>query len=96
MYLNTRQDYENKIEEKGYSEEVKKYFQGLLNSATKWQFDKVLDSEQDANNGDDYKVMEDEERGLVQYELVDNPEGKIFKLGFTIEEVENIIDKCNN
>ena len=94
-YLNSRQDYDNIIEDFGYNEKTKRAYQGLLNSATKWEFDKVLDSEDEADKGDDYKVMEEEERGLVQYKRVENENGKIFKLGFTIEEVEEVIEKCS-
>lgn len=92
--LNSKQDYQNIIDEFGYCKEVKRAYQGLLNTSKKWKFDKLLDSEDNADSGDNYKVMEDEDRGLVQYQLVDNPEGKIFKLGFTISEVEEVISKC--
>jgi len=93
--LNSRQDYNNVIEDFGYNEKVKRHYQGLLNSATKWQFDKVLDSEDEADEGDDYKTMEEEERGLVQYKKVTNENGKIFRLGFTVEEVKEVIEKCS-
>ena len=92
--LNSKKDYQNIIDDFGYGEEVKRAYQGLLNTSKKWQFDKLLDSKENADTGDNYKVMEDEERGLVQYKLVDNPEGKLFKIGFTIQEVQEVIDKC--
>lgn len=92
--LNSKKDYQNIIDDFGYCKEVKRAYKGLLNSTKKWKFDKLLDDKEDANDGDNYKIMEDEERGLVQYKLVDNPNGKLFKLGFTKEEVQEVIDKC--
>ena len=92
--LNSKKDYKNIIDDFGYSKKVKEAYQGLLNTTTKWKFDKLLESKENGDSGDDYKIMEDEERGLVQYKLVDNPDGKLYKLGFKINEVKEVIAKC--
>lgn len=96
--LNSRQDYENIINDFGYTAKVKRAYQGLLNTAQKYEFDKELAAESDrTGSAPEYKVMTQEEEGtekIVQYKLVDNPNGKIFKLGFTIDEVQEVIDQC--
>jgi len=96
--LNSRQDYENIVSDFGYTEKVKRAYQGLLNTAEKYEFDKELAAESDRTGTEpEYKVMTQEEEGtekIVQFKLVDNPNGKIFRLGFTIEEVQEVIDQC--
>jgi len=96
--LNSRQDYENVVNDFGYTAKVKRAYEGLLNTAEKYEFDKELAAESDRTGpAPEYKVMTQEEEGtetIVQYKLVDNPNGKIFKLGFTIDEVQEVIDQC--
>jgi len=96
--LNSRQDYENIVSDFGYTEKVKRAYQGLLNTAEKYEFDKELAAESDRTGpAPEYKVMTQEEEGtekIVQFKLVDNPNGKIFRLGFTVEEVQEVIDQC--
>ncbi|SFL93462.1 hypothetical protein [Halanaerobium salsuginis] len=96
--LNSRQDYENIISDFGYTAKVKRAYEGLLNTAEKYEFDKELAAESDRTGpAPEYKVMTQEEEGtekIVQYKLVNNPDGKIFKLGFTIGEVEEVIAQC--
>jgi len=96
--LNSRQDYENIVSDFGYTEKVERAYQGLLNTAEKYEFDKELAAESDRTGpAPEYKVMTQEEEGtekIVQFKLVDNPNGKIFRLGFTIDEVQEVIDQC--
>lgn len=96
--LNSRQDYENVVSDFGYTAKVKRAYQGLLNTAKKYEFDKELAAESDRTGPEpEYKVMTQEEEGtetIVQYKLVDNPNSKIFKLGFTVDEVQEVIDQC--
>ena len=96
--LNSRQDYENIVSDFGYTEKVKRAYQGLLNTAEKYEFDKELAAESDRTGPTPkYKVMTQEEEGtekIVQFKLVDNPNGKIFRLGFTVDEVQEVIDQC--
>ena len=96
--LNSRQDYENVVNDFGYTAKVKRAYEGLLNTAEKYEFDKELAAESDLTGPEpEYKVMTQEEEGtetIVQYKLVDNPNGKIFKLGFTIDEVQEVVNQC--
>jgi len=96
--LNSRQDYENIVSDFGYTAKVKRSYQGLLNTAEKYEFDKELAAESDRTGpAPEYKVMTQEEEGtekIVQFKLVDNPNGKIFRLGFTVDEVQEVIDQC--
>jgi hypothetical protein len=97
--LNSRQDYENIISDFGYTAKVKRAYQGLLNTAEKYKFDKELAAESDRTGTEpEYKVMneqnEDGSEKIVQFKLVDNPNGKIFRLDFTIDEVEEVIEQC--
>ena len=96
--LNSRQDYENIVSDFGYTEKVKRAYQGLLNTAEKYEFDKELAAESDRTGPEpEYKVMTEEEEGtekIVQFKLVDNSNGKIFRLGFTVDEVQEVIDQC--
>jgi len=96
--LNSRQDYENVVSDFGYTEKVERAYQGLLNTAKKYEFDKELAAESDRTGPEpEYKVMTQEEEGtekIVQFKLVDNPNGKIFRLGFTVNEVQEVIDQC--
>ena len=95
--LNSRQDYENVVNDFGYTAKVKRAYEGLLNTAEKYKFDKELAAESDLTGPEpEYKVMTQEEEGkekIVQYKLVDNPNGKIFKLGFTIDEVQEVVNQ---
>ena len=96
--LNSRQDYENIVSDFGYTAKVKRAYQGLLNTAEKYEFDKELAAESERTGPEpEYKVMTQEEEGtekIVQFKLVDNPNGKIFRLGFTVNEVQEVIDQC--
>jgi hypothetical protein len=96
--LNSRQDYENAVNDFGYTAKVKRAYEGLLNTAEKYEFDKELAAESDRTGpAPEYKVMTQEEEGkekIVQFKLVDNLNGKIFRLGFTVEEVQEVIDQC--
>ena len=97
-YLNTKKDYENVLKKFGYSKKVKSAYQGLLNSAEKYVFDKELNSESERDGEfPDFKVMTEKENDgtekIVQFKKVKNENGKIFKLGFTIEEVKEVINQ---
>jgi hypothetical protein len=96
--LNSRQDYKNVVNDFGYTAKIKRAYEGLLNTAEKYKFDKELAAESDRTGpAPEYKVMTQEEEGtetIVQYKLVDNPNGKIFKLGFTIDEVQEVVNQC--
>lgn len=94
--LNSKKDYENIIKDFGYTEKVKKTYQALLDTNKHYVFDKELANADDADGvKPEYRVMEEEENGttkIVQYKLIDNPSSKLKRLGFTIEEVQEVIE----
>lgn len=89
--LNSKSDYMyvyNHMNENYY----KPIFKALLDSKDAWFFVEEL---KDKNGivDDTHKVVEDEEnKTFSQYELRENPNAKIFRLGFTVEEVQEIIE----
>ena len=97
--LNSKEDYENIVKDFGYCEEVKGAYQALLDTNKHYVFDKELASEDERTGpAPDYKVMKeqqpDETERIVQYKLVDNPDSKLKELGFTENEVQEVIDQC--
>ena len=98
--LNSREDYDNIIDDFGYTSQVKDVYQALLNTDKHYVFDKQLVSESDRTGpAQDYIVMTEENQDgtekIVQYKLVDNPDSKMKQLGFTETEVQEVIDKCS-
>lgn len=98
--LKTKKDYENIVDDFGYTQKVKKAYQALLETDQHYVFDKELATE-DERTGPlpDYKVMKEDDQEtetvkIVQYKLVDNPNSKLKELGFTESEVQEVIDLC--
>lgn len=98
--LNSKADYQNVVDDFGYTQKVKKAYQALLETDKHYKFDKEIASP-DKRTGPfpDYKIMEvkDQETEItkiVQYKLVDNPNSKLKDLGFTKSKVQEVIDKC--
>lgn len=78
-------------------QEVLNHLQGLLNTREKYVFDRVLeDSEEPDGDSPQYTVVERElEDGTVerrQNKLEEDPNGRIFKLGFSVENIQKRID----
>lgn len=92
--LNSRADYENIVRDFGYCPEVKAAYQALLNTDKHYVRDRELgDDEQPDGLKPEYRVLEEDRDGVVkkvQYKLVDNPNSKLKRLGFTAEEVEEV------
>lgn len=71
-------------------------WEGLL-GRWRWEFDRVLDSIDDADEGEDYRVIEvrDEDEGdvieLRQEQRVEDSAARIYRLGFTVSEVEQAV-----
>ena len=98
--LNSREDYENIVDDFGYCKEVKEAYRALLDTNKHYVFDKELASEYERTGpAPDYKVMKEDDQEtetvrIVQYKLVDNPDSKLKELGFTENEVQEVIDQC--
>lgn len=93
--LNTKEDYLYVKEHFDRSQWLPE-FQKLLDTRFGWFFEKHLDKESDGINDDTHKVVTleiDSENPTAydQYEYRENPQAKIFQLGFTVEEVSEII-----
>jgi len=74
-------------------------WRSLLQGRWRWEFDKELDSEDDASSGEGYRVRKevDDETGdvkrVIQEKRVEDPGARIFRMGFTVEEVEKVISE---
>lgn len=91
MSLNTKQDYLNVLTFK--PEEAKKELQLLLNTRFVWQTTAILSDADTGINDDTHRVVgEPPER--MQQELIEDENAKIFRLGFTVEEVKEILNNA--
>lgn len=100
--LNTRQDYDRvhslALSGEVPQEEVKKHWQGLLNSREKYEFDRTLaESESPDGPAPDFIVLDVElENGSIerrQQKLVSNTDAAMFRLGYNVAEVESKINE---
>lgn len=71
-------------------------FQALLDSRFCWYYVEMVDSPEAGITDDTHKVVEFNDTGdgeitYAQYELRENPTAKIFRIGFTVAEVEEIL-----
>ena len=70
--------------------------QSLLDTMKDWFFEKNLIKKSDGIEDETHKIeeVENEEHeitGYTQYILKENPLCKLYRLGFTVEEVENLL-----
>jgi hypothetical protein len=75
--------------------ETKVFLSELINDILQWYPSGELIGVEEGITDDTHKVIEnkgiDDVITFIQYELRDNPNAKLFQLGFTVEEVKNII-----
>lgn len=94
-FINSKQDVLNLLPD--YPAETKSFLQGLLDSKDNWFY--VADvAENEGINNDTHKVVENkstnsEEVTYAQYELKEDENAYIFKLGFTVDEVKELISE---
>lgn len=94
--LNTKEDYEF-VRQNFPKEEWKEDFEDLLATVNEW-FNLGKLEEGDAGITDDtHKVVESEQDdGAVteryQYEYKENPNARIYQLGYTVDEVKAILE----
>jgi len=102
--LRTRADYDllqglatqGEIRPQGVAT-LKRHLEGLLAGRFTYVYDRDLaDGESPDGDMPDYRVLnvEDEEAGTtrrVQMQRIESPQAKIFRLGFTVAEVEQAI-----
>ena len=95
-WLNTKQDYLNCLE--AFPEKTKQVLQELLTSRFCWFPIRELSEGEAGAESDTYKVIEnkDEETQTIkriQYELKEDENARLFLLGFTVDEINEIIKR---
>lgn len=87
-YINTKFDLEHLIED--YPQETKQYIQKLIDTKDNWFPIELIG---DGLSDDTHKVYEDlETQEKTQYELREDPNGPLFRLGFvSIDEAKDFI-----
>ena len=100
-HYNTASDLENAhslaLGGKLPPEPIKRAWQALLGTQRKYVFHKTLASKDDRTGPEpDYRVLTGQggnEDEIHEFELVDDPQGRINKLGYTADEVQAKIDE---
>lgn len=91
-HLNSKQDYLNLIGE--YPAETRAALTSLLDDRIQWMNTGTLAKEKDGIEDDTHKVIKNENEGeeeTYQFELMEDPNAQIFRLGFEVAEVENLL-----
>ena len=84
--MNTKQDYINlKDTEKG-----QKALTDLLDLRYIWKSVRVLETKEQGLEDSTHRII-DNDGDFIQQEYVEDDNAKIFRLGFTVEEVEELI-----
>lgn len=84
-FFNTKQDYLNCLSE--FKSETKAELQKLLDYRFSWFDVEVLADPEKGLNDDTHRVVDD-----MQQELREDPNSRIFQLGFTVAEVEGLLN----
>lgn len=89
-WLNNKADYEY-VRANFSKAQWSKDFQKLLDTRVEWfNVGEVIKG--DGVTDGTHKVVKDEQTGkLYQYELRDNPNAKIYRIGYTVDEVTAIL-----
>lgn len=92
-FLNTKEDYEF-VRANFPKEEWESDFKALLNERYEWF--NLGEIEGEGVTDDTHKVVEDkQDDGTItryQYEYKENENARIYRLGYTVEEVESILN----
>ena len=103
QHLNTKADYMY-VKENFKRDLWEKDFQNLLDTRMDWFFVKNLDSQEEGLNDSTHKVVENKSEELdkdgkliekvtySQFELKENPQCKLNLIGFTVDEVLEILN----
>lgn len=96
-HLNSKVDYlyvKDNFPRKEWAEK----FQNLLDERMQWFNIGKLDKKEDGITDDTHKIIENQEQGeqlaeYYQYELKEDQNCQLYKLGFTVKEVESILNQ---
>lgn len=96
-HLNTKDDYMYVLNHFS-KEKVLPLFQNLLDTMKDWFFVRELGQQESVADTPTMKTIatennETKEITYAVYELQENPQCKLYRLGFSVEEVETIINK---
>lgn len=83
-FFNTKQDYLNCLSE--FATETKAELQKLLDYRFSWFDVAILEDPATGIEDDTHRVIEN-----MQQEYREDPNARIFQLGFTVEEVEELL-----
>ena len=86
-YLNTKQDYLNCLTD--YPKEIKAALQELLDGRFIWRATGIIENE--GLTDDTHRVVDTGEE-KIQEELIEDERAEIFRLGFTVKEVEEMLN----
>lgn len=92
-YLNTKQDYVN-IVNLFPEEQWKPFYQELLDTRFIWSVVGNLEEGDEGVTDSTHKIgmdSQDGEKVRVQLELIEDSNARIFQLGFTVQEVQQMI-----
>lgn len=85
--MNTKQDYINcKNTVAG-----KLALQSLISNRYYWENTLVLDTKEEGLEDETHRIIEDDNY-YIQQEYKEDPNALIFRLGFTVEEVEKLLE----
>lgn len=87
-HLNTKQDYLNCLTE--FPQETKAELQRLLDNRFAWVDTVVLDDEEAGITDSTHQVV-DTDNNRVQRELVEDSHCELFRLGFTVAEIQELL-----
>ena len=91
-HLNTKQDFINLM--RSHPEETRKELKKLLSNRMVWFTKETLDSEKDGVENETMRVIAVEDEGgmtILQQELREDPNARLFRLGFTVKEIESMM-----
>lgn len=87
-HLNSKQDYLNCLTE--FPQETKAELQRLLDNRFAWVDTAVLEDEEAGIVDDTHQVIETDE-GRIQRELIEDTHSELFRLGFTVAEIQEML-----
>nr|DAX39339.1 MAG TPA: hypothetical protein [Caudoviricetes sp.] len=86
-HLNSKQDYLNCLQD--YPAETKAALKQLLNNRFMWFDTAILDESQEGITDETHRVIESDDV-KIQQELKEDSNARLFRLGFTVAEVEEL------
>ena len=94
-WFNIKQDYYNTIPQ--YPIETKAALQALLDSRMVWFNVKTIEEKTEGITDKTHRVIESQslekdEEVYYQQELKEDPNARLFRMGFTVKEVQGLID----